>query len=443
MQTHPHNSRLFRRQILLLALLVTGYSGFYLCRSNFSATLPLLRADLVKSGFDPDAAKVRLGVVASFGILAYALGKFVGGALTDRLGGRGAFLGSMFGSVLFTLLFAASGTLPLFTLAWISNRFVQSFGWPGMVKLCGRWFSFARYGTVMGLVSLSYLFGDAAARLFLGWLIGMGLSWSGVFVVSGVVLSAIFVACLVGLRETPRNLGMAEPSANPLNVYGHEGERADAVGLFALLTPLVRSRSFWYVCLLSIGCTQLREVFNNWTPTFFTEGLELAPATAAAASSVFSFFGGVSVLLAGYGSDRLGRTGRAQIITVGLALAALVLLLLGSAGGSRSTFVAVALVGLVAVLVIGPYSYLAGALSLDFGGKRGAATACGIIDGVGYLGAGWAVDHVGRVSVTLGWAGAFRALAGVALLSSLVGVLFWLEQRSKASLEPTCKSPTS
>jgi sugar phosphate permease len=184
-------------------------------------------------------------------------------------------------------------------------------------------------------------------------------------------------------------------------------------------------------------------VFNNWTPTFFTEGLGLPPATAAGASSVFSFFGGVSVLLAGYGSDRLGHTGRAQIISAGLALAALVLLLLGGAGGSGSPVVAVALVGLVAVLVIGPYSYLAGALSLDFGGKRGAATACGLIDGAGYLAAALAVDRVGRFSVTFGWDGAFRVLAGVALLSSLVGVLFWLEQRNKASLEPTCKSPTS
>ena len=40
----------------------------------------------------------------------------------------------------------------------------------------------------------------------------------------------------------------------------------------------------------------------------------------------------------------------------------------------------------MAFLLIGPYSYLAGAISLDFGGKRGGATACGIIDGVGYLG---------------------------------------------------------
>jgi hypothetical protein len=33
----------------------------------------------------------------------------------------------------------------------------------------------------MGFISLSYLFGDAAARGFMGWLIGHGLGWRGVF----------------------------------------------------------------------------------------------------------------------------------------------------------------------------------------------------------------------------------------------------------------------
>ena len=59
----------------------------------------------------------------------------------------------------------------------------------------------------------------------------------------------------------------------------------------------------------------------------------------------------------------------------------------------------------MAFLLIGPYSYLAGAISLDFGGKRGGATACGIIDGVGYLFGGvLAGNVVARLSGTR-WAG--------------------------------------
>jgi len=44
------------------------------------------------------------------------------------------------------------------------------------------------------------------------------------------------------------------------------------------------------------------------------------------------------------------------------------------------------LVAAIGFLVIGPYSFFAGAMSLDFGGRQGSATASGLIDGIGYLG---------------------------------------------------------
>ncbi len=65
-------------------------------------------------------------------------------------------------------------------------------------------------------------------------------------------------------------------------------------------------------------------------------------------------------------------------------------------------------------LLMGPYSYLAGAIALDFGAKRGSATACGIIDGVGYLGGVLAGDTMARVSEMYGWTGAFTILAFIA-----------------------------
>lgn len=68
-------------------------------------------------------------------------------------------------------------------------------------------------------------------------------------------------------------------------------------------------------------------------------------------------------------------------------------------------------------------------MSLDFGGKRGSATAAGIIDGVGYL-AGWiSGDTVARVTVAFGWKNAFFALAGAAFLTSLVALVLAIHQR--------------
>ena len=84
----------------------------------------------------------------------------------------------MAGAVVCTALFALGGSLPVFTLAWFGNRLIQSLGWPGMIKITSRWFSYSTYSTVMGIISLSFLFGDAAARAFIGWLI-KDLAWAG------------------------------------------------------------------------------------------------------------------------------------------------------------------------------------------------------------------------------------------------------------------------
>jgi sugar phosphate permease len=424
-----HRPRLLRWQILTVCVLVVGYSGYYLCRSNLSVTLPMITDDLAARGMDHDQAKIRLGTIASLGIFGYAVGKFVSGALGDFLGGRRNFLLGMAGSVLCTLAFALGGTLPVFTLAWLGNRLVQSLGWVGMVKIASRWFSFSTYGTVMGVISLSFLFGDAVARRFMQVLIEHGASWQGVFYTAAGVLFGIFVVSALLLRETPRAIGEPEPEASPTNVYVTRPEKPGRPSVAALVAPLLKSHVFWYVCLLSFGLTLMRETFNTWTPTYFKEAVGLSEAEAAGDSAIFPFLGGISVLLAGFLSDWLGRGGRAVIILVGLALAGAMLLALGHTEPHGSRWISVSLVGVVAFLMIGPYSYLAGAIALDFGGKEGSATASGIIDGVGYLGGVLAGDSMARISVTYGWQGAFTALAGVSWLSCIAAVLFWVDQR--------------
>jgi sugar phosphate permease len=306
---------------------------------------------------------------------------------------------------------------------------VQSMGWVGMVKITSKWFSFSSYGTVVGIISLSYLLGDAASRQFMGVLIGRGLSWRGVFVVAASVLFALFVLNLLLLKETPRQIGEPEPETNPLNLFGERGEEPAPSSLGQLLLPLFLSPAFWFVCLLSLGFTLMRETFNTWTPTYFTEVVRLSEADAAQKSALFPLFGGISVLLAGFLSDRLGRGGRAGIILVGLALTAAGLLALGHAHFGGSTMWPVGLVAFIGFVMIGPYSYLAGAISLDFGGKQGSATAAGIIDGIGYLGGVLAGESMARISIAYGWQGAFTVLAGVAGLSGVAAVLYLVNQR--------------
>ena len=421
--------RLLRWQVLTASLMVSGYAGYYLCRSDLSVVIPLITQELVARGISAEAARIHLGTIASVGVLTYALGKFISGGITDFLGGRRNFLAGMGGSILFTVCFALAGGFPLFTLTWAVNRLMQSMGWPGIVKISSRWFSYSTYGTVMGIMSLSFLFGDAAAREYLSILIRHGMGWRSVFLVAAGTLGLLFLVNLAFLRESPTSVGLNEPHANPENLFKDEGEEPAPSGLRDLLGPLLRSGPFWLVCLLSLGVTLVRETFNLWTPTYFHQVAGLDQAGAAQSSALFPLFGGFSVLVAGYASDRLGRSGRAAIIFFGMVLTGVTLFFLGRIDFGHSTFWPVALVTTVALMMLGPYSYLAGAISLDFGGKHGSATAAGIIDGIGYLGGVLAGDSVARISIAYGWRGAFSFLAAAAGLSSAAAFAFLLTQR--------------
>jgi sugar phosphate permease len=436
----PSDANFTRWHLLTISLLVLGYSGYYFCRSDLSVVLPLLIRDLGQHGIPANIAQVHLGFIASAGVLAYALGKFVSGSLADLFGGRNNFLAGMAGAILFTVLFAIGGGFPIFTLAWMGNRLFQSAGWVGLVKVSSRWFSYSIYGTVMAVLSLSYLFGDAAAREAMSLLLGAGMGWRGIFFTGAGLLSLLLMANLWLLRETPQERGLPAPVTNPLNVYAaqdlKEGsqEIGKSPGLGAILRPLLASRFFWMVCLLSLGTTLLRETFNLWTPTYFSEYVGLSNAQAASRSALFPLFGGVSVLVAGFLSDRLGLNGRSLVLFGGLASGAACLFLLAQVPGHGNPWIPVALVALVGFLLMGPYSYLAGAMSMDFGGEKGSATAAGIIDGVGYLAGVLSGDTMARITVLYGWRKAFVALAVTCLLTAIVALVLAISQRREAKM---------
>jgi OPA family glycerol-3-phosphate transporter-like MFS transporter len=415
-----------------VALLIAGYSGYYLCRSNLSVSMPLLISEMSSRGVSAGVAQVMLGSVASLGVFAYAVGKFPSGSFADLFGGRRNFLFGMGGSVACTLLFAASGTLPFFTLAWMGNRLVQSLGWAGAVKIASRWFAFRRYGTVMALISLSYLFGDAAARRFMGVLITNGMGWRALFVTTALVLLALLLVCAALLRESPAGSGQVDPAENPANLFAKKAT-PEHRSVLQLLRPFFSSGTFWLACAVSLGTTILRETFNLWTPTYFTQAAGMTPGEAAAASAWFPFLGGISVILCGWWSDRLGRGGRAGLMLAGLLLTSAVLAVLGSGSVQHSRGWPLILVSAVAFLTLGPYSFLAGAIAMDFGGKQGSGTASGLIDGVGYLGGVLAGDSMARISVKYGWNGAFLTLTALALLSS-VAAAFFLRNESRQAI---------
>jgi sugar phosphate permease len=432
--TRLDNRALRRHQLVVITLLFAGYAAYYFCRADFSVAMPLLIDELGRRGIANGEAIVRLGSIASFGVLAYALGKLFLTGLGDFWGGKRSFTIGLGGAIVFTLLFASKAALPVFTITWVGNRLVQSIGWAGLIKVCSRWFGYSSYGTILGIISLSFLVGDAVARRWMGSLIEHGYGWRALFFFAAVVAGVVLVANLLFLRDSRTEVGFPEPQVNPLNVYA--GESRDATSenqrrdFWSLLGPLLLNRAFLIVCVLSFGCTIVRETFNTWTPVFLHDVVGYTASRAAGLSAIFPAVGAVSVVLTGWLSDRLGIYGRSAIMFFGLATTAVALVCLASPGsvGTASNS-PVILIGVIAFGLLGPYSYLAGAFALDFGGKQGAASSSGIIDGVGYLGGVLAGDTVARLSVASGWRSVFLALAVICALSAVAAACLFALQR--------------
>src|SRR5262245_38008559 len=420
--------RLRRWQMTTAGTLLAGYAGYYVCRSNLSVVAPELVREFGSRGLDRSA----IGLIVSSGVLAYAVGKVITGISGDFIGGRTAFLGGMVLSVLATVLFGLSTALPVFVVIWMSNRFVQSVGWGALVKGPAHWFGPERYGRVMAVLSLSFLFGDAVGRFFLGRLMSNGLGWRGIFFASSATLGVIAAGSWLLLRNSPADVGLPVPPVSEANVFGSSGTDSAPTGIRDLLAPFLRSSSFWAICAVSFGLTLIRETFNAWTPTYLVDVYRLTEADAAQKSSLFPLIGGVSVLLVGRLSDRASSSTRLIATAPFLILSVVALGLFGSSVALQSEAIGLFLLGAVAFFVIGPYSLLAGAIAVDLGGRRGSATAAGLIDSAGYLGgvlAGWAV---GTLAEQGGWASAFRLLAGVAAVAAAAVVAYWALQRRGA-----------
>jgi sugar phosphate permease len=216
---------------------------------------------------------------------------------------------------------------------------------------------------------------------------------------------------------------------NPLNLFA--GTISKPTNVWEVLKPLFLSRTFAVVCLLSLGCTIVRETFGLWTPVYLRDFFAYSTASAAGTSAVFPAVGAVSVLLTGWLSDHMGPSGRSMIMFFSLSATVVPLIALTFLHiGSAASMLPVILIGAVAFFLLGPYSYLAGAFALDLGGSQAGAASSGLVDGVGYLGGVVAGDSIARLSVAFGWRGVFVTLTIVTALSALAAGYLYLHQRA-------------
>jgi sugar phosphate permease len=392
------------RAYVVLFTLVVGYGAFYLCRANVESAFPLLAADF---GF----TKTQLGTLSSIPVAVYACGKVAMGALGDVIGGKRLMLLAVAGSVVAMFAFGASGTLPAFVLFASISRFFQSGGWSGAVSVIAHWFEPKRHGVVMGVMATSYELGNVMAILLCSVITSRLPGWRPLFFVNPLLFA--IAGCFIALALR------GEPPHFARHLEGRTVGRASIGGIVA---ALARRPAFWMTILLSVLLTFMRQGFLTWTPTYLYELSRVSGhptiSGSIAKSAIFPLAGVVAALSVGSLSDRFGPGRRAPVMAASLSMVVVLVLALAHAGVSSPALAAV-LIGGVGLFLLGPYSLLAGALALDVSGRRGAATAAGIIDGAGYLGASSAGVVLGKLADRWGWAAAFDVLAAAAFLAAI------------------------
>jgi OPA family glycerol-3-phosphate transporter-like MFS transporter len=444
-----------RRRTVNWMVLGLLYAFFYMSRYNFAATM----SELSKTfGW----TNTQLGVFETMMPLVYGLSVVLNGPLADRIGGRKAFLFGALGVTAMNFAFGAcilavstpavmAGTghdahvvapavlaggiapgtlLAVMACVWGINGYFQSFGALSIVKVNAQWFHVRERGTFAGVFGVLIRLGLVLAFSGVPFILTvLPLPWA--FWLPGAFVGVMCLANYLWMRDRPQDAGCGEMDTGEGDV--DDGKPAS---LKVVLTRVFASGATWLIalCSMMIGMVR-RSTVDSWYPKYFREmhlgsaGGDLAHyAPYEGAVWGIALFGVAGGFAFGIASDRLFGGRRAPVITTGFAGMALTLALLGlSSRMGLGPWAPAACLATLSFFVNGAHGMVGGAASMDFGGRKAAATAAGMFDGMQYLassmvgvGMGWVLDHWGWTAWP--WVPIPFACIGALLISRLWNV---------------------
>lgn len=450
-----HTAQFRRRRIENWLLLGFLYAAFYMTRYNYTAAAPTL-ADVL--GWK----NTELGIFETLMPLVYGLAVVFNGPLADRFGGKKAFLFGSVGVIIMNFLFGLAslaivtpavwaGTgmerhvitptvfrfgmsggflLTLMAVVWSLNGYFQSFGALSIVKVNAQWFHVRERGTFSGIFGVLIRFGLILA--FQGVpLILLFFPWQYTFWIPGIVVTVLLILNWLFMEDSPKEAGLGEFDT------GDEVELDDKPLSFkAILAKVFGSRITWTIALASmmIGFVR-RSVVDAWWPKYFvdfygadrTQFATYLPYIVATWGIAIAGIAGGFVF--GIASDKKFSGRRAPMIAFGFLGMAVILALFGISDALNfGPIVAASWLVLLSFCVNGAHGLIGGAASMDFGGKKAAATAAGMFDGVQYLAGAFVGIGVGYITTNWGW-GPWHwapipfALFGVWLMSRIWNVV--------------------
>jgi OPA family glycerol-3-phosphate transporter-like MFS transporter len=427
-QDWGYRKRRFQNWMLVGVL----YSLFYMTRYNFMALSPELQGLFGWTKGD-------LGLFETILPLVYGLSVFFNGPLAEKIGGRKAFLlgavgvvlsNGAFGAMCLTVLQPAvvSGTghertvveaaslawgLDARSMAWIMaimwgvNGYFQSFGALAIVKINAQWFHIRERGAfsaIFGvLIRAGLILAFSGAPFIAAFL---PVQWA--FWIPAMLVALFFFLNLFFVRETPEEAGFSDKDTGDA-VVGEEGQTVTA---WMVITKIFTSWHMWMIAIASmmIGLVR-RSTVDGWWKMYFSDsygmsGTDFVPQLVAWGIAILGIGGGFAF---GYMSDRVFGSRRAPVVVIGFVgmTACLGVFYLSDsllAGNlALAPLGAAASLALLSFFVNGAHGMIGGAASMDFGGRKGVATAAGLFDGMQYLAGAVTGLTVAAITTNYGW----------------------------------------
>jgi OPA family glycerol-3-phosphate transporter-like MFS transporter len=393
-----HSPAYRRRRVYNWLPLGLTYAFLYMARYNLTVSKNALGDLMPKEAF---------GIIFAAGTITYAFSFLINGPLTDRIGGKRAMLIGATGSALMNILMGVIvyGILRLgwsldltlaFSVVYALNMYFQSYGAVAIVKVNAAWFHVRErgiFGGIFGiLISLGLYFAFDWSQAVVNFTEQMNPEspryWLVFFIPAAILLFWTIIDLFV-LKDRPGQAGFADFDTGDAS----SGEGEEAYGLKELLVRIFTNRVLITVGMIEFCTGVLRNGVMHWFPIFAKEQMA-DPAQAGDWSFWLNHWGLILMIagagggmLAGWMSDKIFGSRRAPV--AGILYSVLLAAVIGMVFALWSQpLVLGTLVAVISVAVIGTHGMLSGTATMDFGGRKAAATAVGLIDGLVYLGTG-------------------------------------------------------
>ena len=398
------------------------YAAMYMARYNF----PLANKALSdRYGWD----RAQVGTIISTATLVYGISALFNGPIADRWGGRRAMLIGAVGACLFNLMFGlgayfgflGSGAVLLGYLAttWTLNMYFQSYSALALIKVNSGWFHVSERGVFSAIFGSMIQSGRFLVFLLLATPFVIMLPWQWrFFIPAGIVaLMALFTWLVV--QDTPKEAGLED--FDPQDATSGDTEKIT----LGYVARKVFSNPVTITIAVAEFCTGfVRGGFEQWFPRYMQEvqHLDLANPVFQRNALIIVFAGIVGAFVAGYASDKLFGHRRPPVAFIGYLLQVACLWVVWKAPSLELVIVAFVFNSLAISMV---HSMLSGTASMDFGGKRAAATAAGMFDGMQYVGQSFVGYGMGRLIDTLGWGTWGPSMIGFSALGAVLMLFLW------------------